>query len=90
VIDTHFARVLRDTFSSPNEESIIEDAAIESHRLFGPGPAPLAERVQRWLEAMSANWSEALPREDWAAPLFYDIIPATSGTYIQRLAPDAA
>ncbi|HEX2872813.1 MAG TPA: hypothetical protein VHP33_16235 [Polyangiaceae bacterium] len=89
VIDAATTHVLRDTFSSTAPDSIAEEAIIDSARLFGAEGA-LAPRVLRWLEAMSANWSETLPREDWVAPLFYDIVPATSGSNIQRVESDAA
>lgn len=89
VIDAQTTHVLRDTFSSTGPDSIVEEAALDSARLFG-GAGALAPRVLRWLEAMSANWSATLPREDWVAPLFYDIVPATSGSNIQRIESDAA
>ncbi|HEX3852013.1 MAG TPA: hypothetical protein VGF76_24580 [Polyangiaceae bacterium] len=90
VIDAQIMHVLRDTFSSEGPDSIVVEAAIESALLFGTAGGPLDPRVLQWLERMSVNWSETLPRADWVAPLFYDIVPATTGSNIQRLESNAA
>jgi hypothetical protein len=89
VIDPRKVHVLRDTFKGMTEASIEEETTLETERLLGRSDE-LAARVRRWLESMSTNWSETLPREDWVAPLFYDIVPAASGSVIRRVEPDAA
>jgi hypothetical protein len=89
VIDPQKVHVLRDTFKDMTEASIEEEATLETKRLLGR-EGDLGVRVRRWLESMSSNWSEILPREEWTASLFYDIVPAASGSVIQRVEPDAA
>lgn len=89
VIDDTKVHVLRDTFRDLTWDSIEEDAVLETTRLLG-NSGELVTRVQLWLDGMSNNWSEVLPREDWAAPLFYDVVPAIAGADVRRIEPSAA
>lgn len=90
VIDPHRVHVLRDTFRDMTAEAIVEDVDPFDTALLLGDSGELGQRTRRWLEAMSANWSEILPHEEWAASLLYDIVPAVSGSLITTVESDAA
>lgn len=92
VIDSARTLILRDTFSGMNESGIIqEEGFLSSQQLLAGGiGSTLAERVGQWLQGLSVNWHETLPKEEWAGVLLYDVVPAASGSSIERIDTHAA
>lgn len=90
LFDARECVILRDTFSSLEASSIVEDARVATddvlRKFAGPGARPLDDRVEEWLEAMSTNWDQALPlQQTVAAPFIADIVPAASGSTVRAL-----
>ncbi len=85
--------ILRDSFASMNEDSIVEDsgALATDEVLARVGRAgTLDERVARWLGILSTSWDHALPEEPAvAAPFITDIVPAASGSLVHAIGGDA-
>jgi hypothetical protein len=86
LFDESWCVILRDTFEQMDESSIIEDGRLPTQevldRVVAKGRS-LDERVERWLDVLSANWDEALPREPELAKHFIpDIVPAASGSMV--------
>jgi hypothetical protein len=86
VIDPRRCVILRDTFESISSSSIERESELETAKLLNRPGGDLADRVERWLVALAGNWGEALPREDWVAPLLTDVVPAAAGSVVHRLA----
>lgn len=89
LVDARNVLVLRDTFADTTEASIVEETRFDSRTLLG-SPEPLEAAVLKWLQRMSRNWHAVLPKEEWAAPLLYDVVPAVSGSHIEQVNVDAA
>jgi hypothetical protein len=87
-IDALLVHLLHDSYRSLDASSIDDEAQIDTSRLLGAASpsASLEARVEQWLQRLAARWDDTLPRESWAAPLLMDIVPAVSGSAVQRLA----
>jgi len=91
VMDEDRTLILRDTFAGLEEDSIIQEATLNSRDiLVGTGAGTLTERVGRWLDGLVSNWREALPDEEWVGLLLYDVVPAALDSTVERIDSDAA
>jgi hypothetical protein len=88
--------LLRDTFTSIDASSVVQDQELATQDVLGPDRAPkpssLERRVARWLELLSVSWDRAVSSDpEVAAHLIQNIVPAAAGTSIHALATgDAA
>jgi hypothetical protein len=84
VLDALECEVLRDTYETTGPDSIKVDAVLETPRLLTSSSATLEGKLVRWLDALTKNWTSAVPREPWAAPLLADVVPAAAGSVVRR------
>ncbi len=78
--------VLRDTYDDMGPEAIRVEHRLETVAVLSLVEGnTLDERVQTWLELLSASWHHALPQDQASAPLMYDLVPAAVGTEIHIL-----
>lgn len=88
-IDHDYVRILQDSYSSMDANSIVEveDAPIDTEKLLGRGAPnePLEDRVRAWLEQVSNRWDDVIPRETWAAVLLTDVVPAAAGAIVRQM-----
>jgi hypothetical protein len=82
-VDPERLVVLRDTYVAQGSETIAEDFRLDTSKLL-PGAGDLDLRLERWLNLLAKSWPDAVPREQWAAPLFADVVPAAADTVIRR------
>ena len=88
LFDTKQCVILRDTYASMDEASIVvEGAPLDTNLVLANVTGyTLEERVERWLEVLSVHWDNALPSEPAiAAPFFANIVPAASGSVLHAL-----
>jgi hypothetical protein len=90
LIDSEDLLILREVLTPQGELSVTPDMpTLPTVDVIGPsdGICTLNERVERWLESLSANWRGALARQtDATRRLLPDIVPAASGSHVQAVA----
>ena len=85
VLDTERCFILRDTFQTMDAHSIeVEPVSLETQKLLDLSGDPVAQRLERWLNALATNWHNSIPREAWTAPLLSDVVPAASGSLVRK------
>ena len=86
IFDESSCIVVRDTYTSLDEASFIQEATLPTHALLGDAQAgSLDQRVADWLRRMAADWNHTLPKEAFVAPLLTDVVPALSGCAITEV-----
>jgi hypothetical protein len=88
LFDESHCVILRDTFSSMEAASIIEDGRLSTdevlERVAGGHGRSLDDRVERWLETLSSSWDQALSQDpEVAAAFITDIVPAAFGSVVR-------
>lgn len=89
VVDQDEMVVLLNTFSSLEESAIEEDFRLTTRDLLS-GTGTLPHQVEIWLDRVRSNWHAALPHQESAAKLLYDVVPALAASEIDRVEPTAA
>lgn len=91
LFDDRRCLILRDTFDSLDESSIIVEKQLSTSDVLGRLGAvdegrPLEVRVERWLEMLSASWDQALSLEpEVSGPFLSDIVGAAAGSTVHAI-----
>jgi hypothetical protein len=84
LLDSQTCLVFRDTFENIGPQSIQVVLTLRTDDVLSTvRGATLDDKVQTWLELLSASWNHAIPPNQEMAELVYDIVPAAVGTQIQ-------
>jgi hypothetical protein len=90
LFDGNHCAIIRDTYTSLEVASLVEDSRVATDALLARVPAAgrtVDQRVLDWLRSMAASWNSALPTEgDVAIPFITDIVPAVSGSQVRQVA----
>lgn len=84
LFDDETCLVLRDSFENLGPQSVRVDLRLRTEDVLRTVQGnTLDDKVQTWLELLSASWHHAIPPNQEVAELVYDIVPAAVGTQIQ-------
>jgi hypothetical protein len=90
LFDANECVILRDSYSSLDVDSLVEEGRVLTDRLLAKVPAAghlMDRRVFDWLRSMATRWDTALPVDgDVAVPFITDIVPALSGSNVREVA----
>lgn len=83
LFDTKVCVVLRDTFEDMGPDSVKAEPTLDTDIVLSlVQGANLDDKVQTWLELLSASWSHAIPTDPAVSMLMYDVVPAAVGAEI--------